>query len=71
MLFLCKNCCFFTRDILFCIIFREVAQAALKEAIMMAQEAGDNVCLQLANAWMYNLTNEKKFVTFLLSFLRS
>ena len=39
---------------------KEVAQAALKEAIMMAQEAGDNVCLQLAHAWMYHLTIEQK-----------
>ncbi|KAF3423832.1 hypothetical protein E2986_00315 [Frieseomelitta varia] len=39
---------------------REVAQAALKEAIMMAQEAGDNVCLQLAHAWMYHLTSKQK-----------
>lgn len=41
---------------------REVAQAALKEAIMMAQEAGDNVCLQLAHAWMYHLTTKQKWV---------
>lgn len=39
---------------------REVAQAALKEAIMMAQEAGDNVCLQLAHAWMYHLAIKQK-----------
>ncbi|KAK9310347.1 hypothetical protein QLX08_000342 [Tetragonisca angustula] len=39
---------------------KEVAQAALKEAIMMAQEAGDNVCLQLAHAWMYHLTSKQK-----------
>ncbi|KZC12695.1 Anaphase-promoting complex subunit 5 [Dufourea novaeangliae] len=39
---------------------KEVALAALKEAIMMAQEAGDNVCLQLAHAWMYHLTTEQK-----------
>ncbi|XP_066585318.1 anaphase-promoting complex subunit 5 [Prorops nasuta] len=37
-----------------------VAMAALKEAIMMAQEAGDNVCLQLAHAWMFYLTNKQK-----------
>lgn len=42
------------------IILRDVARSALKEAIMMAQEAGDNVCLQLAHAWMYHLTDEKK-----------
>lgn len=40
--------------------FRDVARSALKEAIMTAQEAGDNVCLQLAHAWMYHLTDEKK-----------
>ncbi|XP_017876328.1 anaphase-promoting complex subunit 5 [Ceratina calcarata] len=39
---------------------KEVAQAALKEAVMMAQEAGDNVCLQLAHAWMYHLTTKRK-----------
>ncbi|XP_060832174.1 anaphase-promoting complex subunit 5 [Bombus pascuorum] len=39
---------------------KEVAQAALKEAVMMAQEAGDNVCLQLAHAWMYHLTIKQK-----------
>ncbi|XP_031826496.2 anaphase promoting complex subunit 5 ida [Nomia melanderi] len=39
---------------------KEVAQAALKEAITIAQEAGDNVCLQLAHAWMYHLTTEQK-----------
>ncbi|XP_034191300.1 anaphase promoting complex subunit 5 ida [Osmia lignaria lignaria] len=39
---------------------KEVAQAALKESIMMAQEAGDNVCLQLAHAWMYYLTTRQK-----------
>lgn len=39
---------------------KKVSQEALKEAIMMAQEAGDNVCLQLAHAWMYYLTSNKK-----------
>lgn len=39
-----------------------MAEEALREAIMMAQEAGDNVCLQLAHAWMYYLTNEKKYI---------
>ncbi|XP_076645488.1 anaphase promoting complex subunit 5 ida isoform X1 [Halictus rubicundus] len=39
---------------------KKVAQVALKEAIMIAQEAGDNVCLQLAHAWMYHLTTEQK-----------
>ncbi|XP_011314211.1 anaphase-promoting complex subunit 5 [Fopius arisanus] len=39
---------------------KDVAKAALKEAIMMAQEAGDNVCLQLAHAWMYHLSKENK-----------
>ncbi|KAK0177690.1 hypothetical protein PV328_001718 [Microctonus aethiopoides] len=39
---------------------KTVAQAALKEAITMAQEAGDNVCLQLAHAWMYYLSSKTK-----------
>lgn len=38
---------------------REVAQYALKEAIKLAQEAGDNVCLQLAHSWMSYLTSEE------------
>lgn len=38
----------------------DVAKDALKEAIMMAQEAGDNICLQLAHAWNYHLTNDNK-----------
>ncbi|XP_057337255.1 anaphase-promoting complex subunit 5 [Microplitis mediator] len=37
-----------------------VAQTALKEAIIMAQEAGDNVCLQLAHAWTYYLLSKNK-----------
>ncbi|XP_012287472.1 anaphase-promoting complex subunit 5 [Orussus abietinus] len=39
---------------------KEVARSALKEAVMMAQEAGDNVCLQHAHAWMYHLAEEQK-----------
>ncbi|XP_014476776.1 PREDICTED: anaphase-promoting complex subunit 5 isoform X2 [Dinoponera quadriceps] len=39
---------------------KEVAQYALREAITLAQEAGDNVCLQLAHSWMYYLTSEEK-----------
>ncbi|XP_032683400.1 anaphase-promoting complex subunit 5 isoform X2 [Odontomachus brunneus] len=39
---------------------KEVAQFALKEAITLAQEAGDNVCLQLAYSWIYYLTSEEK-----------
>ncbi|XP_015586196.1 anaphase-promoting complex subunit 5 [Cephus cinctus] len=39
---------------------KEVAKSALKEAIMLAQEAGDNVCLQHAHAWIYRLTNQQK-----------
>lgn len=38
---------------------REIAQFALKEAIKLAQEAGDNVCLQLAHSWVSYLTSEK------------
>lgn len=41
------------------ILKREVAQYALKEAIKLAQEAGDNVCLQLAHSWMSYLTSEE------------
>lgn len=52
----CINICI----VIFFFYLREVAQAALKEAIMMAQEAGDNVCLQLAHAWMYHLTTKQK-----------
>ncbi|XP_023229697.1 anaphase-promoting complex subunit 5-like isoform X1 [Centruroides sculpturatus] len=32
------------------------ALSALKEAIMMAQEANDNICLQHALSWLYQLT---------------
>ncbi|KMQ90055.1 anaphase-promoting complex subunit 5-like protein [Lasius niger] len=38
---------------------KEIAQYALKEAIKLAQEAQDNVCLQLAHSWMSYLTNEE------------
>lgn len=38
---------------------REIAQYALKEAIKLAQEAGDNVCLQLAHSWVSYLTSEE------------
>lgn len=33
--------------------------AALKESIMMAQAANDNVCLQHALTWMYKLANQQ------------
>ncbi|XP_011865096.1 PREDICTED: anaphase-promoting complex subunit 5 isoform X2 [Vollenhovia emeryi] len=40
---------------------KEVAQYALKEAIKLAQEVGDNVCLQLAHSWMsYLISKENK-----------
>ncbi|XP_018335499.1 anaphase-promoting complex subunit 5 isoform X2 [Agrilus planipennis] len=39
---------------------REEAFAALKEAITMAQEANDNVCLQHALSWLYCLINTNK-----------
>lgn len=40
---------------------KEVAQFALKEAIKLAQEASDNVCLQLAHSWMsYLISKENK-----------
>ncbi|KAK4872855.1 hypothetical protein RN001_014884 [Aquatica leii] len=35
---------------------KEEALAALKEAIMLAQQANDNVCLQHALSWLYCLT---------------
>ncbi|EFN74692.1 Anaphase-promoting complex subunit 5 [Camponotus floridanus] len=38
---------------------KEIAQYALKEAIKLAQEAGDNVCLQLAHSWVSYLTSEE------------
>ncbi|XP_058790721.1 anaphase-promoting complex subunit 5 isoform X2 [Phymastichus coffea] len=40
--------------------YKKLAQLALKEAIMLAQEAGDNVCLQLAHSWNYYLTDKNK-----------
>lgn len=40
--------------------YKELSQLALKEAIMLAQEAGDNVCLQLAHSWVYYLTSKNK-----------
>ncbi|XP_015517721.1 anaphase-promoting complex subunit 5 [Neodiprion pinetum] len=39
---------------------KKVALAALKEAIMMAQESGDNICLQHAHSWMYHLIDDRK-----------
>ncbi|XP_012256347.2 anaphase-promoting complex subunit 5 isoform X2 [Athalia rosae] len=39
---------------------KKVALAALNEAIMLAQEAGDNVCLQHAHSWMYHLIDDQK-----------
>ncbi|XP_066905619.1 anaphase-promoting complex subunit 5 [Halyomorpha halys] len=39
---------------------KEEAMFALKEAITLAHESNDNVCLQHAQAWMYKLTNEQK-----------
>lgn len=38
---------------------KEIAQYALKEAIKLAQEAGDNVCLQLVHSWMSYLASEE------------
>lgn len=39
---------------------REEAMFALKEAITLAHESNDNICLQHAQAWMYKLTNDQK-----------
>ncbi|XP_014241164.1 anaphase-promoting complex subunit 5 [Cimex lectularius] len=41
---------------------RDEALFALKEAITLAHEANDNVCLQHAQAWMYKLQNDEKDV---------
>ena len=45
---------------IFFFFYRELAKLALKEAIMLAQEAGDNVCLQLAHSWLYYLIDKNK-----------
>lgn len=39
---------------------KEEALAALNEAIMVAQEVNDNVCLQYSLAWLYRLTSDNK-----------
>ncbi|GFS47616.1 anaphase-promoting complex subunit 5 [Nephila pilipes] len=39
---------------------KEEALSALNEAIMVAQEVNDNVCLQYSLAWLYRLTSENK-----------
>lgn len=39
---------------------RDEALSALKEAIRLAQEASDNVCLQHALSWLYCLTDLSK-----------
>ncbi|XP_055939873.1 anaphase-promoting complex subunit 5-like [Argiope bruennichi] len=39
---------------------RDEALAALNEAIMVAQEVNDNICLQYSLAWLYRLTSENK-----------
>jgi hypothetical protein len=44
--------------------FRKEAFCALKEAIMTAHEASDNVCLQHALAWLYKLSDENKVCLF-------
>ncbi|GIX68288.1 anaphase-promoting complex subunit 5 [Caerostris extrusa] len=41
---------------------KEEALAALNEAIMVAQEVNDNVCLQYSLAWLYQLTSDHKEV---------
>lgn len=35
---------------------------ALKEAIRMAQEASDDICLQHALSWLYCLTHNRRFI---------
>ncbi|XP_054724670.1 anaphase-promoting complex subunit 5-like [Uloborus diversus] len=39
---------------------KEEALAALNEAIMVAQEANDNICLQYSLAWLYRLNSDNK-----------
>lgn len=39
---------------------KDEALSALNEAIMVAQEVNDNVCLQYSLAWLYRLTSENK-----------
>ncbi|XP_035226380.1 anaphase-promoting complex subunit 5-like, partial [Stegodyphus dumicola] len=39
---------------------KDEALAALNEAIMVAQEVNDNVCLQYSLAWLYRLTVDNK-----------
>ncbi|RZF48027.1 hypothetical protein LSTR_LSTR002093 [Laodelphax striatellus] len=39
---------------------KEAALDALKEAITLSHEEKDNICLQHAQAWLYNLTEENK-----------
>ncbi|XP_039286737.1 anaphase-promoting complex subunit 5 isoform X2 [Nilaparvata lugens] len=41
---------------------KEAALDALKEAISLSHEEKDNICLQHAQAWLYNLTEENKSI---------
>lgn len=50
---------------------KKEALCALKEAIALAHEANDNVCLQHAQAWMYKLKSEFKDVLIQRSILKS
>ncbi|XP_049828082.1 anaphase-promoting complex subunit 5 isoform X1 [Schistocerca gregaria] len=51
--------------------YRKEALSALKEAIMLAQEANDNICLQHALAWLYNLSDENKDILIARSIAKS
>lgn len=46
---------------------RKAGLAVLKEAIRLAQESSDHVCLQHALAWLYTLSPSHKVMNVLLS----
>ncbi|KAG8201693.1 hypothetical protein JTE90_012757 [Oedothorax gibbosus] len=50
---------------------KDRAVVALNEAIMLAQEVNDNICLQYALAWLYRLTDENKLVMIGRSIIKS
>lgn len=42
------------------LIFRGEALCALREAVQMAHESNDDVCLQHAQTWLYRLSRNNK-----------
>ncbi|GLG92673.1 Anaphase-promoting complex subunit 5 [Gryllus bimaculatus] len=40
--------------------YKKEANVALKEAVMLAQDVNDNICLQYVLAWLYKLSDENK-----------